>query len=507
MKKEITIKKLSIIIIVIIVSIVLSIRIGIKIYKLYSLQKFVAQMQTIQENVNKIRDEYKVWENYNPNETGNFYEYIQLLGFTNANSTSNPYLKNFENIINNLNSKEIQNWDKNIDSIITNYYYCSSEDIEKNFNIKNSNLYVIINFTTGNIISKDGIEDINKNEIIYRQYDSSIGNKLEINTIYMSDITPELEVVKNNGLNMQIKISLENADSDISEIYYYMNKDETKKRCSNLKDYEYIKEEKTAYFTIDVSGNYYFIVEDITGVQYPLVEKNFKFCNPPVLAEGMEGIYWIGDEERSISQINDPNWYDYTEDEFRFANAKTEDGNYWVWIPRFYYRANLDNIDIEYIYESSSTSTSNIALNGYKLCEAFSENGEKTGFWISKFQSNDDNTLVITPGETLAITNKNKAQNICNNYLETETVYSSLTNDKQLNSIFLLAFSNNINITNDMSNYSGGFADEFGFIDNIQYSSTDNLYGVYDLYSSENEITKNSNSNEYGRFRAVLNIK
>ena len=72
MKKEITIKKLSIIIIVIIVSIVLSIRIGIKIYKLYSLQKFVAQMQTIQENVNKIRDEYKVWENYNPNETGNF---------------------------------------------------------------------------------------------------------------------------------------------------------------------------------------------------------------------------------------------------------------------------------------------------------------------------------------------------------------------------------------------------------------------------------------------------
>ena len=58
-----------------------------------------------------------------------------------------------------------------------------------------------------------------------------------------------------------------------------------------------------------------------------------------------------------------------------------------------------------------------------------------------------------------------------------------------------------------MSNYSGGFADEFGFIDNIQYSSTGNLYGIYDLYSSENEITKNSNSNEYGRFRAVLNIK
>ena len=71
-------------------------------------------------------------------------------------------------------------WNSNIDSIITNYCYFSSENLEEKFGIENCKFDVIINFYTGNVISKIGMKDID-NKIIYRQYDSKLGKKLQIN--------------------------------------------------------------------------------------------------------------------------------------------------------------------------------------------------------------------------------------------------------------------------------------------------------------------------------------
>ena len=39
-----------------------------------NLQKFVIKMELLQEKVNVIRREYKIWEEYDPNESGNYYE-------------------------------------------------------------------------------------------------------------------------------------------------------------------------------------------------------------------------------------------------------------------------------------------------------------------------------------------------------------------------------------------------------------------------------------------------
>jgi len=40
--------------------------------KKVSLEKFIYDMELIQENINKVRNEYTNWENYNVNESGNF---------------------------------------------------------------------------------------------------------------------------------------------------------------------------------------------------------------------------------------------------------------------------------------------------------------------------------------------------------------------------------------------------------------------------------------------------
>ena len=52
-----------------------------------------------------------------------------------------------------------------------------------------------------------------------------------------------------------------------------------------------------------------------------------------------------GDTKQSIvaTRQDDPDWYNY--EEKKWANARTEDGSIWVWIPRF-----------EYIIPSSSSA-------------------------------------------------------------------------------------------------------------------------------------------------------
>ena len=62
-----------------------------------------------------------------------------------------------------------------------------------------------------------------------------------------------------------------------------------------------------------------------------------KKVNSPRLMEGMTGVYW--DEtgkEVEVTSANKDNWYNY--DNQKWANAKTEDGSYWVWIPRYAYK-------------------------------------------------------------------------------------------------------------------------------------------------------------------------
>lgn len=507
-EKGISLIKLIIIVAIIILIATISFSIINNSYKNSELDKYISQMQLIQENVNMIRNEYKVWEDYNPNEAGNFNAYLQSLGFINANSSNNLYLDDFNSVIEELNNSVVKNWDSSTDSILANYFYFTPQDLEEYLGIKDTNLYVIINFYTGNVISKDGIYEENK--IIHRQYDSKFGNKLIVSPIYNSGILPQIEIVENYGLSQKIRIFLGNNNAHIANVYYYIsNEDDSKKLCNNFKNYSYVEDENAVYFNIDVSAKYTFIIEDTNFVQYPKIEFEANLCNPPILLEEMMGIYW--DEygvEKQITSEYDSNWYNYSKDKLYMANAKTVDGNYWVWLPRYLYKETTEGIDIEFVNGTTTIPTNNKILTGHKVQEAFSEEGEFEGIWIAKFQVNvEDKKINIKPGKTLNFIETGKAIQTYENLIDKNLrKYSKIMSEDERTSI--LNFSNfmEIDITNDLVHYAGGSPNEEDFKENVQYSSSNNVSGIYDLITSENEITIDSKVNEEGRFRGVIKI-
>ena len=300
-------------------------------------------------------------------------------------------------------------------------------------------------------------------------------------------------------MNQKVKIYIDAQNGgdveapDILDVFYYTQADESLKSCTYLNDYTYVQAEKAVYFTVSRTNKYSFVIKDSNFIQYKKVEKDFNLCNPPILKDNMTGIYWDENkEEKEINNIYDANWYDYSFEKMKFANAKTDDGNYWVWIPRYSVKDNKEDFDIEFVSNFSGLSTSNKSLVGYSIQKAFSENGEITGFWVAKFQANVDNEKVsIKPGKTLTF---NKMD---------ENIRKQLMTNNQKEATILFSKLGGFEIANDLIHYAGGSPDIKGFIENTRYSSTNNEYGVYDLICSENELTAESKIDEEGRFRLI----
>ncbi len=70
-------------------------------------------------------------------------------------------------------------------------------------------------------------------------------------------------------------------------------------------------------------------------------------ANIPVLGSGMKAVYWTSEDGAGETEAASytAEMYDYKigdgktdSKEAKWANAKTEDGSYWVWIPRYAYK-------------------------------------------------------------------------------------------------------------------------------------------------------------------------
>ena len=513
MKEErgITLIKLCFLIVIIAILFVMMFSALKSSFEATDIQKFVVQMELLQEKVNLIRREYKLWNEYDPNEVGNYHLYLESLGFTNANTSPNLYLDEFNKIIENLTIEELEYWDKDTDHILANYYYFEPKDLKDKFGLKNFDNYIIINFYTGNIIAKNPVKDVNTGKMVYRQYDAAIGNKLDIVPIINEETVVEVSVLENYGLSQKIKVALKSTQENvlkpnIKEIYYYKNgtQDEIRKKCTGLVDYVYNSKEKFATFTIDKTGKYSFVVEDSNSTEYPRIDFDITLCNSPEMLPGFIGVYWDdAGTEYSIANTYDSNWYSYSKDNFKMANAKDAEGNYWVWIPRFIYEENANSINIDFAKDNTMISTRNVATNTYKLYDAFDM--DTKGFWIAKYQGNvNKNKLSFKPGKTLTIVNKTKAEDISNKLMDSSLAeYARLGISQELDAAGIIAKAYGIEIANDLVHYAGGSPNEKEIVNNTKYSSTNNIFGVFDLNTSETEITQNSNEDE-GRFRLIL---
>ena len=149
-----------------------------------------------------------------------------------------------------------------------------------------------------------------------------------------------------------------------------------------------------------------------------------KKANKPVLLTGMTPIKFNEPTENKIGSAvetteNDAEWYQYgiTSQSRKWANAETEDGSMWVWIPRYAYKIDDANkkIDVKFligttdlyidddgeIKEAQRAISANQAIDttaDYTVHPAFTNespinfaNGgwdkELTGIWVAKFEA------------------------------------------------------------------------------------------------------------------------
>ena len=135
-------------------------------------------------------------------------------------------------------------------------------------------------------------------------------------------------------------------------------------------------------------------------------------ANAPQLITGMTPVIWNGNDWVEPSNINDPyeqDWYDYANQ--KWANAKTEDGSFWVWIPRYaysitsgYHTSIAGIIDIKFLNGITNTTNdgTKIETSGYETGvkdtsmhyfkhPAFTfGNDEIEGFWVAKFEASNN---------------------------------------------------------------------------------------------------------------------
>ena len=153
-----------------------------------------------------------------------------------------------------------------------------------------------------------------------------------------------------------------------------------------------------------------------------------KNVNSPKLMEGMTGIYWdASGNEVEVTVDNQDNWYDYSNQ--KWANAKTEDGSYWVWIPRYEYKittpytSTASEITVKFIPETQTTVDSD-----YTYIHPAFENGsasgknnnyingewdaEIPGFWVAKYPAGFQANTITNNNGTLSTTISNSSDTV-----------------------------------------------------------------------------------------------
>ena len=131
-----------------------------------------------------------------------------------------------------------------------------------------------------------------------------------------------------------------------------------------------------------------------------------KKVNSPVLLTGMSPIKFTEATETSegktvTTNATDESWYNYTDK--KWANARTQDGSMWVWIPRFAYKLNsgTQTTDVVFLigtenkyYDETTNEIKDAIDEGYTVHPAFTTdiaNGgwdkPLTGIWVAKFEA------------------------------------------------------------------------------------------------------------------------
>ena len=283
---------------------------------------------------------------------------------------------------------------------------------------------------------------------------------------------------------------------------------------------------------------------DDCAFDIPVYYTDASGANPPELLTGMTPIKWDDNNNEVNTTEDDLDWYNYQNQ--KWANAKTVDGSYWVWIPRYAYQIEegfhqtTENPKINIVFLGETSDEPRIELNDFNLGDSpvYADiDGEKKqtnyvvhpafnfsndpinspnqieGFWVAKFETSvadQTNLCVTTPKES----NCNKTTLIPKiipnvnswSYIQVGNMYTVSQNMKS-NPIY--GWNENEVDTHMMKNMEWGavaylsqsqygkgtelghngssFTGGTDYKTNVDQSTTGTIYGIYDMNGGKYE--------------------
>ncbi len=346
----------------------------------------------------------------------------------------------------------------------------------------------------------------------------------------------------------------------VSEIYNGEFIEDGVGAIGGLKPDESIEPDETIEFTND-SGKI-----DIVwlNTNNNIIEKP----NVPIITAGNDSMTpqtWSEEEQKFVDADVNSNWYSYTGGEgdhksSKWANAKTANESYFVWIPRYAYRityykdgveepvgyydgyglwmagtgkvkyeidegietvkgkdGNLYIVHPAFIKDTNKTAKDGIALSDYDR-GGWSEN--LAGFWIAKYEMSGETgaTLKSTFGVSSIRSQTTGTQYISARQAtygyngqegadgNTSFMNSHMIKNSEWGAVAYLTHSvygrnrNEITVNSNSSYYTGG-GSGLEYIANSVQSTTGNIYGVYDMsggaWESTSAYTNTENSSKY----------
>lgn len=339
---------ITVIIAIIIMSILVTVGTysGINSYKNAKVTQFITQMQLIQLKVDELVND-------------NAYS---KLGITITEEQKSILVLAY-------NNGEISD---NTSEYFNQFKYFSTNDLI-NFDLENITADVLINFTTREVVSLDGIEYENK--IYYTQYLLPNGQQViksehqDKNFNFdQNDINKSID-----GLNCEVTISSPIINGTLSYIEEGTN---TWNTITN-----YTKRNEDYSVNIAKSGRYIFKLKDNTSEVEKTVNIIIVTTNRPKTSNELEN-------------------YDYSLDSTKWAYTTNQDENQYVWVPRFIYKYNEETgeNDIKFIKGNSNIATDNtyIDTENWTIPSNFEND---TGKWVYTEIKTDLDLITLINGE------------------------------------------------------------------------------------------------------------
>ena len=383
-------------------------------------------------------------------------------------------------------------------------------------------------------------------DIIYARLYDGISSGKYANIEVRDDIVPTA-TIKLSGTAVEIgkPLTAEVVQTDnesginINQTKWVLNKEAGNigTEASKYTGGTFTKTSETITIPTTTGGTYYLhvLTVDNAGNKKEIISEKIEITSVPN--------YW----KKTTS--NDPEWYNYGTEvnapklgtgmtpivyegankptEKKWANAITEDGSMWVWIPRYaysitsgYHSSSTGTIEIKFLKESSNvaydgTSTwDNVSGQGkWNVHPAFNYGQEVSGIWVAKFEASPEGAttstsnseyngtgkkLQVKPGvsswRSITISN---IYDVCKNY--NSALNSHMMKNDEWGAVAYLSKSKygkqneEVWINNSSSYITGsagnsasagtdtGTTNDYTSTQGVKASTTGTVYGVYDM--------------------------